>query len=84
MRGAIVGDDAVGSSSISLVSYRVSRWACPPLRKIIIIDPAPHHLHAAMTATMDDAPIVMHGIHAGRDMKRMQANWRYYDTVVSS
>ena len=40
---------------------------------------------AAMTTKMDDTPINLHGIHAGRDMKILQANQRYsYSNAVVS
>ena len=41
---------------------------------------------AAATTKMDDTPIDLHGIHAGRDMKKMQANQRspYINTAVSA
>ena len=39
-----------------------------------------------MTAITDETPIGLHGIHAGRDMKIMQANQRssYINTAVSA
>ena len=49
----------------------------PPLRtNIIKIDPTLHHLQVCLTAKVDDTPIGLYGIHAGRDMKIMQANQR--------
>ena len=74
------------SSSISFISYRVSRWACPPVRtNIIYIYNRPRTASpAAMTTIIDEAPIDLRFIYADRDMKIMQANQRssYINTAV--
>ena len=59
------------SSSISLITYRVSRWACPPCEKY---DRPRTASPAAMATILDETPIGLHGIHEDRDMKIMQAN----------
>ena len=71
------------SSSKSLIIPRVA-MGMPPLRR-------KYHRPrtaspAAMTTIMDETPIGLHGIHAGRDMKIMQADQRsyYINTVVSA
>ena len=76
----MVGDGAVGSS----VSYHT---ACrdghaPPANKYN----RPRTASSARSydsKNMYDTPIGLHGIHAGREMKRMQANQRpsYINTV---
>ena len=40
MGGAIVGDDAVGLSTISLISYHVSRWAATEYNRPRTASPA--------------------------------------------
>ena len=79
----MVGDDAVGSSSITLISYHVSRWACPPANNYNSPRTASP---AAMTTKMYDTPIGLHDTHTGRDMNIMPAYQRssYINTVVSA